>query len=425
MASSKLTMADRLQGNDKSVWVTFTELARTTGAVNLGQGFPNYPPPDYVCNALTKIGESGNFMLNQYTRGFGHPKLVSNIAKLYGKLHNRDIDPMSEVMVSSGAYESLFCIFQGLVNPGDEVIIIEPFFDCYEPMTKIAGGKPVFIPLRPSPSTNSGENSSADWKLDPEELSSKFTSKTKLIILNTPNNPLGKVFTRPELELIADLCIKHDVACVADEVYEWMTYPGVEHVRIASLPGMWDRTITVSSAGKMFSATGWKLGWSVGPPHLLKSLMAVHQNCVYTCCTPLQEAVADGFELEINRLETNKEQSYVYTLPNVELLPKKNRMAAMLKEAGLVPIIPEGGYFMLADWTKLGITDDQIEDGSDEPKDFKIVKWLTKEKKLATIPCSAFYGPEHKHLAENYIRFCFFKDDKTIEAAGEILKSFK
>jgi len=414
-------MADRLKGSVANVWVTFTELARTTGAVNLGQGFPDYPPPDYVCDALANIGKSGNFMLNQYTRGFGHPRLVNAIAQMYGKFHGRDLNPMTEVLVTGGAYESLFCIVQGMVNPGDEVIIIEPYFDCYEPMTRVAGGNPVFIPLRP---TKTGEISSADWKLDPQELESKFSSKTKLIILNTPNNPLGKIFTRDELTMIADLCKKHDVVCVADEVYEWMTYPGADHIRIATLPDMWDRTVTISSAGKTFSATGWKLGWTVGPQHLLKNMMAVHQNCLYVCCTPLQEAVAQAFEIENARLD-DKDSCYMYTLPNVELLPKRDRMAANLKNAGLIPTIPEGGYFMLADWSKLGVTDEMIEDGTDDPKDFKFVKWLCKEKKLAAIPPSAFYSKEHRHLAENLVRFCFFKKDETLDNAAAILKSFQ
>ena len=416
-------MADRLKGAVANVWVTYTELARTTGSVNLGQGFPDYPPPQYVVDSFRANSEPDKYMLNQYTRGYGHPRLVNAIANVYGRYHNRELDPLKEVLVTAGAYESLFCSFQGLVNPGDEVIIIEPFFDCYQPMTMVAGGTPVFIPLRP-PANSSGELTSADWKLDPEELASKFNSKTKLIVLNNPNNPLGKVFKRDELQLIADLCIQHDVVCIADEVYEWMTFPGTEHIRIANLPNMWDRTISISSAGKTFSATGWKLGWSIGPEHLLKCLMAVHQNCVYTCCTPLQEAVAQGFEIELARID-NKNECYLNTLANDELLPKRDKMAEMLRGAGMTPIIPEGGYFMLADWSKLGVADDVIGGDPNDTRDARFVKWLTKEKKLAGIPPSAFYGPENKSLAKDLIRFCFFKKEETIDAAGTILRSLK
>ncbi|XP_067929408.1 kynurenine--oxoglutarate transaminase 3-like [Watersipora subatra] len=421
--NNKIRMADRLKGAEGNVFVTYTALAAAAKAVNLGQGFPDYTPPKYVVSALRSSTDEEKFMLNQYTRGFGHPRLANAIAKLYGRFHNRELDAMKQVLVTVGAYESLFCCFQGLVNPGDEVIIIEPFFDCYRPMTTMAGGTPVYIPLRPPPG-KTGELSSADWTLDRDELASKFNSKTKLIILNNPNNPCGKVFKRDELQVIADLCIQHDVVCVADEVYEWMIFPGAEHIRIADLPNMWDRTVSISSAGKTFSATGWKLGWTVGPEHLLKCLSSVHQNCVYTCSTPISEAVAVGLERELSLVE-NQEKCYLYTLANDELLPKRDKMAAMLREAGMIPTIPDGGYFMLADWSKMGITDEMIEDGSNDTRDAKFCKWLIREKKLAGIPPSAFYGPEDEGLAKDLIRFCYFKKEETIDSAGVILKSFQ
>ncbi|CAF1580147.1 unnamed protein product, partial [Didymodactylos carnosus] len=285
------------------------------------------------------------------------------------------------------------------------VILIEPFFDCYEPMVKATGGIARCIALKPkSNSTNEKTSSSADWILDENELESMFNKKTKAIIVNSPNNPLGKVFTQQELEKIAGLCQKHNVYCISDEVYEWIVYPGHKHIRIATLPNMWERTLTIGSAGKTFSSTGFKIGWTIGPEKLIRACQIVHQNCVYTNPTMSQEVVARCFEHELKRL--NSPDCYFNSISN-ELLEKRDRIVQVLKECGMKPIVPDGGYFILADWTKFNNA--QFHSDNEESKDFKFVKYLTKEKHLATIPASGFYTKDHIPMADKYIRFCFAK----------------
>ncbi|XP_032332091.1 kynurenine--oxoglutarate transaminase 3 [Camelus ferus] len=277
-------------------------------------------------------------------------------------------------------------------------------------MVRMAGATPVFIPLRAKP-VDGKKWSSSDWTLDPEELASKFNSKTKAIILNTPHNPLGKVFTNSELQVIADLCIKYDALCISDEVYEWLVYTGNKHLKIATFPGMWERTVTIGSAGKTFSVTGWKLGWSIGPKHLIKHLQTVQQNTIYTCAlltgreTPLQEALAQAFWIDIKRMDDP--ECYFNSLPK-ELEVKRDRMVRLLESVGLTPIVPDGGYFIIADVSLLDADFSDMKDSS-EPYDYKFVKWMTKNKKLSAIPVSAFCNAETKSQFEKFVRFCFIK----------------
>lgn len=416
-SSSKILPATRLDGVDKNVWLEFTALAAEHKACNLGQGFPDFSPPSFITKELANIPTQSQHLINQYTRAFGHGPLVENLSKLFSPLYGVEIDPLKEILISIGGYGALFSCFQAFIQAGDEVIIIEPYFDCYEPMVKYSGGTCRFIPLRPREDRT--PTTSADWTLDKDELRKLFSKNTKAIVINTPNNPLGKVFKREELQMIADLCVEFDCLCISDEVYEWLTFDDSSHVRIASLPGMWDRTLTVGSAGKTFSITGWKLGWTIGPSHLMKHVQTVHQNSIYACATPLQEAISRAFAHEISVF--GKEESYFKTLPRV-LASKRDRMFDILKETGLRPIMPQGGYFMIADASALDITMDDSVGSDDLPWDHRFVKWLIINKKVATIPTSAFYCQDHKSVAGKYIRFCFCKEDETIERMAEIFR---
>ncbi|XP_072505085.1 kynurenine--oxoglutarate transaminase 3 isoform X2 [Notamacropus eugenii] len=383
--SKKFKNARRIEGLDDNVWVEFFKLSSDPAIVDLGQGRPDISPPKYIQEELAKAAAIDS--LNQYTRGFGHPSLVEALSSLYGKIYDRQIDPNHETIVTVGAYGSLFNAIQGLVNEEEE---------------------------RP---TKGNGGSSASWILDLEELESKFSSKTKVLIINTPHNPTGKIFSKEELQGIADLCIKHDIICISDEVYEWLVYTGKKHIKIATLPGMWERTITVGSAGKTFSVTGWKLGWSIGPKDLIRQMQIVQQNVIDTCATPLQEALARAFWFDIKRM--NDPECYFYSLP-LELEAKRDRMVQLLQSVGLKPIVPEGGYFIIADASGLNV---DLSEMTDECYDYKIAKWMIKNKKLTTIPVTAFCNAYKKDF-EKYIRFCFIKKDSTLDAFEKIIKTW-
>ncbi|PNI68992.1 KYAT1 isoform 8 [Pan troglodytes] len=474
---AKQLQARRLDGIDYNPWVEFVKLASEHDVVNLGQGFPDFPPPEFAVEAF-QHAVSGDFMLNQYTKTFGltllsrlecngaimvhcsldparlkwsshlslwsnwdyragwkvpsliqkkkiiwgYPPLTKILASFFGKLLGQEIDPLRNVLVTVGGYGALFTAFQALVDEGDEVIIIEPFFDCYEPMTMMAGGHPVFVPLKPGPIQNGELGSSSNWQLDPMELASKFTSRTKALVLNTPNNPLGKVFSREELELVASLCQQHDVVCITDEVYQWMVYDGHQHISIASLPGMWERTLTIGSAGKTFSATGWKVGWVLGPDHIMKHLRTVHQNSVFHCPTQSQAAVAESFERE--QLLFRQPSSYFVQFPQA-MQRCRDHMIHSLQSVGLKPIIPQGSYFLITDISDFKRKMPDLPGAVDEPYDRRFVKWMIKNKGLVAIPVSIFYSVPHQKHFDHYIRFCFVKDEATLQAMDEKLRKWK
>lgn len=305
--------AERIRNEPESVWVEFIQLAADNKPLNLGQGFPDFAAPKYLIDSLHEATEASAganqsevkqaILSNQYTRSFGHPRLIKALVDYYREFRSFDRlrDAQRQVLVTVGAYEALFASIMAFVNPGDQVLIIDPAFDAYAPIVAMAQGESVYVALRPSKDVGGsagGPISSSLFTLDFEEMRQKITNKTRMLILNTPNNPLGKMYSRQELETMASLCKEHNLLVLADEVYEQMHFAhsgGSEHLSMALIDGMWERTISVGSAGKTFSVTGWKIGWALGAEHLIRYVQLVHQTAIYTVATPLQEALARAF----------------------------------------------------------------------------------------------------------------------------------
>lgn len=392
--SASLKYAHRLAGFEApTVWHEFTPLAIERKAVNLGQGYPDWPCPQFVKDACITAVTADH---NQYCRSGGHLRLVNAVAKSFSSSMGRTIDPLSEVAVSVGATEGMFACIQSIINDGDEVIVLEPAFDIYSAQLKMAGGVPKYVPLRSRTSASEG----VTWSLDMEEFASKFTSKTRAVILNTPHNPTGKVFTAQELQDIANVVLAHpNVLVISDEVYQHLVYDGRKHVHIATLPGMWDRTITVSSAGKTFSVTGWKIGWVVGNKELVRNVMLANQWVQFSVATPLQEAI--GACLEHAELPYQGFPNFYAWLGDT-YTKKRDFLAAGLRNAGLVVGVPEGGFFIIADTSKIEVQPKYLSETTAAApvmtRDWAFCRMLTIEYGVAAIPPSAFYCPEDKAL---------------------------
>lgn len=382
--------AQRTLAFGETIFSEITELARQHGAVNLGQGFPDFAPPDFVLEAAREaVGRADR---QQYARGAGLPELVQAIAADLEPRLGRAVDPMAEVTVTVGATEGLFAATLALVDPGREAVLIEPFYDSYPANVSIAGGSCRHVPLRP--------DGSGGWALDPDELRRAFSARTAVIFVNTPHNPTGKVFGRGELELIAELCIRHDVVAICDEVYDRILFDDAKHVSLASLPGMQERTVTLGSAGKTFSVTGWKIGWAAACPWLSTAIRRVHQWIPFCVATPLQLAVCRALEQAPGR-------GYHDWLRGM-YQAKRDRLVQALRAARLDPLVPRGTYFVVADFSRRGEFEDDV----------AFCRHLTTEVGVAAIPPSTFYCAEHRHLAARLVRFCFCKEDATLDAAA-------
>jgi len=380
-------MAKRVSGFGTSVFSEFSRLATQHGAVNLGQGFPDFPAPDFVKEAVARHVREDR---NQYAPSHGVPRVRKAIAHDWQRRYGRLPDAESEVTVASGATELLWDAILALVDPGDEVILFEPFYDCYLPDLQVAGGVPKVVRLE-----------APDWRFDRGALERAFSSRTRLIVLNTPHNPTGKLYDEGELAFIADLAKRHDALVLADEVYAEIVYPPARHVPIALLPGMWERTLTLESMGKTFSVTGFKIGWAVGPEPLTRALRAAHQFVTFSSATPLQEALADAFEVAPG-LGYFDQMRHDYAA-------RRDRLTAALSAAGLPPFPIQGGYFLVCDVAGRGFPDDTA-----------FCRHLTAEVGVAAIPPSSFYlDPATAPL---HARFCFAKRDATLDDAAVRLR---
>ncbi len=372
-----------------SAFGEMTLLAAQHGAVNLGQGFPDFTPPDFVLKAAQ---EAFAGHLHQYAPPRGHGRLQQALGRTLEPSLGFAPDPTLEITVHCGATQALHATMQALLEPGDEVIVLEPQFDTYTPQVLLAGGVPVYVPLHPKETT---------WELDFSQLRAACSSRTKLVLLNTPHNPTGKVFSRVELEQIAKIALEFDFYVIADEVYDRLVYD-VPHISIASLPGMRDRTITIGSAGKMFSVTGWRIGWTVSSAAIANAIRAGLQWTTFAAATPVQEAIA----LCLERMNgVGYEQDF-----RSSFLAKRNFLSSALEGAGFKVWQPYGAYYIVADASRF--TDDAT----------AFSKRMVTEFKLAAMPMNVFYSASTRETAIPGFRFAFCKSAETLARAAQKLE---
>lgn len=409
--------------SSKDVWSLINEAAAHSAKanperelVNLGQGFFSYSPPDFAISAAKDALDIAS--VNQYSHTKGRPTLLNALAKTYTKLYGREVTT-NEITVTTGANEALFAILTGLLQRGEEVIVFEPFFDQYISNIEILGGKVVYVPLNVPAEISQRNVKGEEWTIDYDALQNAITDKTKAIIINTPHNPIGKIFTREELSKIGELAVKHNFVIISDEVYEHL-YFTPEFTRIATLsPEIAERTLTIGSGGKSFACTGWRIGWIVGNPELLKYATMAHTRICFATPSPLQEATAVALEKALDNGYFEKTRE--------EYKKKYEIFTAIWEELGLPYTISEGAYFLLVDFSKVKIPEDYEypEDFKSRAKDFRIAYWLLQELGVVAIPPTEFYIKEHEHVAENLLRFAVCKDDEILEKAVERLRLLK
>jgi len=386
-----------------TIFAEMTNLALRTGAINLGQGFPDVDGPHAIKDAAIRAIENGH---NQYAPGTGIPVLREAVADHQRRHYGLDVDPDTEVLVTTGATEALAATILALAGPGDEVVTLEPFYDSHAACIALAGATHVTVPLRPTPD---------GFRLDPTQVRAAVGPRTRLILVNTPHNPTGTVLTRAELEVIADAARSVDAVVVTDEVYEHLVYDDAVHVPVATLPGMAERTITISSAGKTFSFTGWKIGWLHGPAHLVEAVRTVKQFLTYTSGSPFQPAIAQAL--------ADDEAPRALA---ASLAARRDLLCEGLLAAGFEVVVPRGTYFVVADGAPLG-----FEDGVD------LCRRLPGLAGVVAVPLSAFCrapgaarpvgpaGPTTTHALASRVRFTFVKREEVLRDALDRMRALR
>ncbi|WP_374115632.1 pyridoxal phosphate-dependent aminotransferase [Streptomyces sp. NK15101] len=386
----------RLAEFGTTIFAEMSALAARTGSINLGQGFPDTDGPEEVREAAVRALRDGRG--NQYPPGPGVPELRSAIADHQRERYGLVYDPDAEVLVTAGATEAIAAALLALVEPGDEVIALEPYYDSYAACIAMAGGTRVPVTLRPHEGVRGG---AADrrYVLDLDELRAAVTGRTRLILLNTPHNPTGTVLTRAELTAVAELAVERDLLVVTDEVYEHLVFDGAEHLPIASLPGMRERTVTIGSSGKTFSFTGWKVGWTTASPELTSAVRSAKQFLTYVSSGPFQYAIAEALRLPAAYFDGLR----------ADLRAKRDLLSEGLAQAGFEVYRPAGTYFVTTDIRPLGATDG-----------FAFCRSLPERAGVVAIPNAVFY--DHREEGAPFVRFAFCKKTEVLEEAVSRLK---
>ncbi len=368
----------------ESVIRGMTRLCREYNGINLSQGFPDFPAPELIKEAACRAIRSD---VNQYAITWGAASLRAAIAAKMEKFYALEIDPETQVTVTCGATEAMISALLAIVDPGDEVVVFAPFYENYGPDAIICDAVPRYVELK-----------APDWSFDEAELARAFTERTRAIIINTPHNPTGKVFSRLELERIAELCRRYDVIAITDEIYEHILYDGAVHVPLATLPGMAERTITINGVSKTFSVTGWRIGWCLAAPEITAGIRKIHDFVTVGAPAPLQEAAA----------EMMKSGDQYYAELAAAYRRKRDFLLAVLARSGFVCHVPRGAYYIMADFRRLS-----------DLCDLEFAHWLVKEKGVASVPGASFLPPGAPD--SGLVRFCFCKRRETLEAAAEKL----